>query len=309
LKKESRNSKHSWYEPSLQEVIFNPVPFDQTPGGGKNGFDIFKYPKGSNQFIRGFRHRAVTLGHDPILGWIFGTANIATATLTTWNLRSFHVKYQPNAKGILVPTIANNADTHLVFKHTGEKIINKDIQDKMVIGSSLIKEGLHLKSDIGSFAGLPIPVVSKFSPEFAEQLASYGIDMANIASITNQAAYAIMINCFIAMIHALFYNENRDGCIDLYKVRTRKILSYSNVVASASNIIAVAIGSAIGIGTDNPKLISKSLSYLDIGGLMVTLYRIVSDYQFINEIKQEFLAREFYKIVMGDDFNYDDYNY
>ena len=32
---------------------------------------------------------------------------------------------------------------------------------------------------------------------------------------------------------------------------------------------------------------------------MVTVYRIVNDRNFIKEIKQEFLANEFYSIVMG----------
>lgn len=34
----------------------------------------------------GFTHRAKTLGHDHILGWIFGTMNIATSTITVLEL-------------------------------------------------------------------------------------------------------------------------------------------------------------------------------------------------------------------------------
>jgi hypothetical protein len=62
--------------------------------------------------------------------------------------------------------------------------------------------------------------------------------------------------------------------------------------------------SGAGLATKNDQMVKKALSYLDIGGLLVTLYRIVTDYQFIKKIKQEFLEKEFYNIVMGDDFNF-----
>ena len=36
-------------------------------------------------------HRVTAIGHDPILGLIFGTANIATATLTNNRFQSYHI--------------------------------------------------------------------------------------------------------------------------------------------------------------------------------------------------------------------------
>jgi phage pi2 protein 07 len=105
------------------------------------------------------------------------------------------------------------------------------------------------------------------------------------------------------MIHGLFNNKENDNW-SLYEVKTRKILSYSNIIASASNMIAVAIGSAIGLTTNNPETVKKSLRCLDIGGYIVTLYRIITDYNFIKKIKQEFLEREFYNIVMGEEYNF-----
>ena len=35
-----------------------------------------------------------------------------------------------------------------------------------------------------------------------------------------------------------------------------------------------------------------------------TLYRIVSDYKFIHEIKRDFLKNEFYNIVVGEDYDF-----
>ena len=49
----------------------------------------------------------------------------------------------------------------------------------------------------------------------------------------------------------------------LYEVRTRRIITYSNVIASTSNILFVAMGTAIGVASDNPDMIKKSLKKLD----------------------------------------------
>ena len=82
----------------------------------------------------------------------------------------------------------------------------------------------------------------------------------------------------IGLIHGLFYNEEKDGDRELCEVRTRKILMYSNIIASSSNVITVCI-------TKNPKK-------LDLGGLMVTLSRLFTDIRFISRVKQEFIEGE-----------------
>jgi len=275
------NGAHPWYKPSLQEVMFNPVPFDITNGiEGLGG---------------AFEHRAKTLGHDPILGYIFGTANIATATLTTWNLQSFHVKYAGD--GVLRPTITNNADTVKVFESAIERLLDEGMEGKTIIAASLFREAMHLKSDINSKVSLSVPFAPLISPEFAKSLASYGFDMANIAVVGKQAAYAALINTIVAMIHRLMHENNGGGSLSLYEVRTRKILLWSNVIASASNLIAVALMARFG----SPK---KALEYLDIGGLLVTLYRIATDTQFMKKIKQEFLEKEFYNAVYGEEYDF-----
>jgi hypothetical protein len=278
-----KNSTHQWYQPSLQEVMFNPVPFDQTAGSKIMGIKLGG----------AFEHRAKTLGHDPILGYIFGTANIATATLTAWNGQSFHVKYVAGR-----PTITNNADTLKVFTHTKDRLIDEGVEGKVIVGVSLFREVMHLQSDIYSKVSLPIPIASPtISPDAAKQLAEYGLDMANVLTVGKQALYAALINTLIAMVHRLLFDESRDGSLSLYEVKTRKILSYSNVIASASNLIVVALGAKYG---DK----KKALQHLDIGGLLVALYRIITDYQFIKKVKQEFLEKEFYNIVMGDEYNF-----
>jgi hypothetical protein len=240
------------------------------------------------------------LGHDPILGYIFGTANIATSTLTTSSLQSFHVQYVAQ-----YPAATNYANTFKVFSHTIDRLFNEGTEGKIIVAASVFREAMHLKSDINSKVSLPIPLVSPLvSPEFAKEIARYGFDMANSKTIGKQATYAVLINTVIAMVHRLLYDESKSGNILLYEVRTRKILTYSNVIASLSNLIIVAIAAAAGIAANNAILVKQALSYLDIGGLVVTLYRIVTDLQFIKKVKQEFLEKEFYDQVYGKEYDF-----
>ena len=92
----------------------------------------------------------------------------------------------------------------------------------------------------------------------------------------------------------MFYDEINDNNWKLYEVRTRKILSYSNVIASTSNIIAVVLMTYNGN--------KKAINYLDVGGIMVTLYRLISDQKFIAQVQQEFLAKEYYDMIMGSEY-------
>ena len=39
-------------------------------------------------------HRMYTLGHDPILGWFFGTANILTDCITFHNFNTNRISFQ-----------------------------------------------------------------------------------------------------------------------------------------------------------------------------------------------------------------------
>jgi len=274
---EHSNRSHRWYNPSLAEIISNPVPFDTTRGSKDMGANI----GGSN-------HRAKTLGHDPVLGWIFGTANIATSTLTAWDFRSYHIKTGEDK----IDTLTNRAKTDLVLSRTKSKLLDDGARGKAVIGTSILKEYYHLRSDIGSHKSLPFPLVSTISPKIADTLADYGIDMANVMTVGKQAAYASMINAFIGMIHYLCYDPVKDGSRRLYEVRTRKVITYSNLIASASNIIWVAVNTAIGNKTE--------LKRLDIGGFLVAISRLYTDREFIRKVKEEFIFQNFNKLIRGD---------
>lgn len=267
---EHSNRQHRYYNPSLDEIITNPVPFDANigangalSGGGSMG------------------HRVTAIGHDPLLGLIFGTANIATATLTTSCLKSYHIYTNTGGRDFF----RNHARTELVLSNTADKLLNCGLEGKTIIGASLIKEIIHLKSDINTKHSLPLPVVSAINPKLASELAGYGLDMANVLTVAKQATYATLINTMVAMIHGLFFDGISSMDRKLYEVRTRKILCYSNLVASSSNIAVLAI--------------TRDMSLLDLGGLAVTVYRLITDRKFVRQVKEEFIFGSYRDMIIG----------
>lgn len=268
--KETSDRKHRYYNPSLEEIITNPVPFDANIG--------------ANGALKGggtMGHRVTAIGHDPVLGLIFGTANIATSTLTNSAFQSYHI-YTNNNRDCF----RNKARTELVLGKTADKFINCGIEGKKIVAVSLMKEIIHLKSDLNTKNSLPLPIISAINSKLASDLANYGLDMANVVTVGKQAAYSILINSVIAMAHGLFYDGITEMDKKLYEVRTRKILSYSNLVASSSNLAVVAV--------------TGNMKSLDLGGLAVTIYRLITDAKFIKQVKQEFIFGSYQDMIMGE---------
>lgn len=287
---EKSDRHHQLYKPSLEEIISSPVPFD-TIFGGKQ-FDLK---------LSGFNHRVKTLGHDPLLGLVFGTANIATSTVTlSEGFKSYHVLTGYNQLNRALDKISYNASTFKVFYYTKNALIDEGIDGKEKIICSLIKEIIHLASDVNSKASLPLPGISVVSVELAKELASWGLDFGNVIKWGEQSVFCELINSLIGYYHMLFYDSSLGISRNVYSIRTRKIITYSNIISSMSNVIAVIFGSIGGIITANKKIIVNSLNKLDIGGFLITLYRIINDKKIIYEIKKEFLEQQFYDVVMGD---------
>ena len=268
---EHSDRSHRYYNPSLEEIITNPVPFDANigadgalAGGGQMG------------------HRVTAIGHDPVIGLIVGTSNIATSTLTTASFESYHISTNENGRDFF----KNHARTELVLGRTMNKLLREGSEGKQKVAASLAKEVIHLKSDLYTKNSLPLPAVSAINPSLASKLASYGFDMANVVTVGKQASYAMLINTLIAMFHMLFNAGITEMERKLYEVKTRKILSYSNLIATSSNLAVVGV-------TGNMQL-------LDLGGLGVTIYRLITDAKFIRKVKEEFIFGSYRDMIMGD---------
>lgn len=250
---ENVNSKQGGYYYAKFENICadTSVPYDKVAGSKK--FDLG---------LGGKTHRYKTIGHDPILGYIFGTMNILTNTLTAWNFNSYHIRNH---------SVYSNANTLKAL----DSMVNRVKNDPAAVAAALIKQTIHIKSDMYTSNKIPLPVLSEISPELSMTLSKYGINFANALTVGKQAALSIAINMIIAMLHRLIMSKDEECNEKLYEVRTRKILLYSNIIATSSNIIYAGF--------------SEDIKKLDIGGFAVTMYRLFSDPKFMNKVKYEFL--------------------
>lgn len=157
--------------------------------------------------------------------------------------------------------------------------------DKYNLPSAVVRQAVHFGSDYFTKQGLPLPFVSTINNDLSKSLmTNFNVDMW---SVTRGAAVAVLINSLIAYIHQLFCDPSEYGSRKLYEVKTRKILKYSNLIASASNVIYVAI--------------SKDMKKLDVGGLIVTIYRLITDTKFIRQVKEDFIFGSYKDMIMGDD--------
>lgn len=250
------------------DILYQTPPYDITKGSpaiGKN--------------MEGKLHRIHTLGHDPVLGWIFGVANILTDTITFENFQTNCVIRKPSMlitpEKISVPVLLNES-----FKMVKSDYLN--------LPAAVFAQAAHLKFDVFTKTGLPVPVLETFNADFASTLYKSNYDALcfsrDLKIVSASAGISILIDTIIALVHGLF-NENKTGK-KLYEVRTRKILLISNSIASASKVIQTAI-------TKNPK-------GLDIGGLFVTIFHLLTDIRFMARIKEEFTENELNKDLMQE---------
>ena len=288
-KKDHENKTSQNGYPTWKDIIFG--QYERVDGCGKSKgvcpYDAQENaPAGFDDGGRG-NHRVHTLGHDPILGWIFGTANLMTCTISLskkFGFATYNVEY-PGGRFSDVPTSMIKM-FYDVFESTKE--------DKFRLAAALFAQYAHLKSDVFTDRGLPVPIIEAFSEELAGKLYSEQYDalclLRDIKIVGAQAAISIIINMIIGFVHGLFYNKDKDGRREHYEVRTRKILLYSNTISTSLNLAYIGINAAAGNE-------GEALKKLDLGGLLVTLYRLFSDVRFITRVKEQYIKEELDKVT------------
>lgn len=284
--KEQHVSKHGtgkWVE-----FLYRTVPYDVTAGSGLM----------EELNLHGGAHRLYTLGHDPILGWLFGTANILTDTITVAPGAVVPTAGQGAAKNLLkVATmrsyrVARVPAPHITPERVGLPAIIQESfavaqENPMNLPAAVFTEGLHLKSDVYTKMGLPVPVVETFSPDFASKLYQNNYDALCLARdvkiVGLSAVISILIDTLIGLVHGFYYDPQKDGARELYEVRTRKILLIANTIGTSSNLLfAVLTGDFKG---------------LDIGGMLVTLSHLFLDTRFLLNVKKEFVENKLYEKI------------
>lgn len=243
-------------------LLYQTPPYDITRGAKENGI-----------YLGGGYHRLYTLGHDPILGWLFGTMNILTDVMTLNNFNSYRVTRNPmKITGEIVPIWTLFSESYELVK-----------LDYLNLPAAIFAQAQHLKSDINTRLGLPVPLLSSFNENFASKLYKDNYDALcfsrDIKIVGTSFIISKLFDIIIGLVHGFFRTEQEN--IQQYEVRTRKILLISNMIASSSSIIYASILS-------NPKA-------LDIGSLLNTVIHLVTDIRFIYKIQQEFITSEISK--------------
>lgn len=256
----NKDFKNRYYYNPLKDIVSKGVPYDVVKNTKKfnlgDGVDL-------NKGFSADSHRIKTLGHDPLLGYVFGTANILTSTLTTNKGITVHVKHGE---------VYANASTRKMMQYATDRVKT----DKKSFVAALIKQYLHIRSDEYSIDGLPLPGMSITSEELTNWLMDFDFDYANVKNIGKQMAYAQLINSVILALYGIMNYQKEDSAT--VKVKGYKIIEYSNIIASTSNIIRVYI--------------TADISKLDIGGLFTTVYSIVNSKKIQYDLKKEFMEKE-----------------
>ncbi|MDB8439121.1 hypothetical protein [Turicibacter sanguinis] len=254
-KQEEKYGKGYWIN-----LLYQTPPYDITKGSVDLGINM-----------GGAYHRLYTLGHDPILGWIFGTMNILTDVITLNNFQSYRVVRKPKMTitSEVVPMWRMVQESYEVIK-----------DHKLNLPAAIFAQAQHLKSDEYTKLGLPVPLLATINEDFSSKLYKSHYDALCLARDTKIVSASFVVSkvfdTIISLVHGLFRNENEPK--ELYEVRTRKILLISNAIASSSTIINASI-------TQNPK-------NLDIGSLLNTITRLFSDVRFVARIKREYIEGE-----------------
>lgn len=253
-----KNGKGHWIN-----ILYQTVPYDITRGSKDLGINL-----------GGQYHRLYTLGHDPILGWIFGTANILTDCITFSNFHTNRISRIDPITGAKKMTIT--PEVVFLGKMFGE-CYDEIKADPLNLPAALFAQAQHLKSDEFTKLGLPVPLLSIINEDFASKLYSENYDALcfsrDVKIVGVSFVVSKLFDMIISLVHGMFRKEDEEK--ELYEVRSRKILLISNAIASTSTIINAAI-------TNNPK-------NLDIGSLLNTVIHLFSDIRFILKIKKEFI--------------------
>lgn len=294
---ETKDSRY--YHASLDEIVnFNYTSYDLTESGK------FTYLK-----LGGSNHRYKTLGHDPWLGYFFGTLNILTDTVTLGKenaFKSFHVG-RSNI-GHIIPIA--NADMKKIVQHG----ITRWEESKTTIGLAVAHQTYHINSDKLSHDGIPLPFLELFfDSKVIKDLVNDGFDYAHLeflGTVAKQTVLAEMINYVISVAHRLTIvyqerlSEAKESRITLEdfkeslfrqktldEVRTRKIILYSLGMSTIANALIVGGAEIVAAYTGNEKLAEEALKKIDIGGYISTLIHLFTDVRFITKVKKDFCSK------------------
>ena len=122
--------------------------------------------------LSAYYHRLLSLGHDPLLGLVFGVADILTGRMTTID----------KTGKIVSQVMENYAD-----------------RKESDVFAAIAKQIIHLKSDITTFMGLPAPMMSLFNFLQFGEIGEYDQTIAEIVQGMYYEGYDFIHFCTLSI--------------------------------------------------------------------------------------------------------------
>lgn len=244
--------------------------------------------------LSAYYHRLLSLGHDPLLGFVFGVFDILTGRMTTID-----------KSGNIVSQVMNSYTDRT----------EKDIF------SAIAKQLLHLKSDITTSMGLPVPLMSLFN---LLQFGSIGEAEQTIAEIVQGMYYEgydfihfcsmsvpmMIIEALVRMCYAFKKIKEGHSVKDSLPITLNR---EKHPKLATMLFIAHAGASAINAGkvyfTQNPLAINYpqwlafgKYSYSQLKWILLQKPALRNNYIAMN------LDRELFDIISADNMLFDDFS-
>jgi len=307
-KEAAKNQKGSKKYPRCEEILARNVPFDVMkkteriviPGVSEYGKNLYSQ-----------NHHIATWGHDPNIGYIIGTANILTRTVTFRNpifqtsmvelTRKTHddpYHYTDQFLGVATDDI-----THIELVSRVYETIKED--PKRLV-AAIAKEHAHLLSDENTKTGLPAGLIM-LSPEKLYELLRSGFNNRELKRLTvllakdagivaTQASLAAIVNFLIGSVCQMVYASDKDKSKELLEVKCKKIICYSQILAEGCNGLYAVV--------------SKDIQKADFGGFIVALSTFFKNRNIIYDIRSDYVYGRYEKLLdnprLDIDFSYFD---
>lgn len=248
-------------------------------------YDATRYETENIGLFKGANHRFATLGHDPVLGLVFGTSNIMTNSITCvkdTNVfgigaripATYSVSYDAFGKN---PQIGAPVGTVEMLVAAGRRVVS----EPDAAAAALIKQLIHIGTDLYTPCGIQIPFANLILDKAHTEALTKYISTGDVLKVGVQAGMTVLINWLIAALHGcslIFKDDESDYCTEMYQARTKKIILLSDTIATSSSVIRALI-------KENPEC-------LDLGGAAILIYRLFSDVRFIARLKEEYVQSE-----------------
>lgn len=209
--------------------------------------------------------------NNDAMNWIFGIVNKITGTRTGSNFSSVDAITGEKVK------------THKVLAEAMRSIK----EDPMRLTAAVYAQYAQDRAARGETTDVLAPAMEALQPAMMSDLYQSQIQqlatMQNLTLIGQQAAFPLVVNMAVALLHGFMYNPDLDGPREFYDARTRKILLLSNMMASGTNMAFSAA--------------TEKWMKLDLGGLLVTGTRAIQDMAYLTNLEDYFLQQQMDKVL------------